>query len=191
MNGSIRNVLGVAAVAALTMSATIAVFQSGQVGADDAEEPVKVEEIARITPEISTPTLEADGATIKLSLDKESYDDGDKPVVTVTVTNNSDKPLKHEISVAMTRTNFSAMSRMGPIPTVVWRHKEAVSVEPGKTETVELKTDTAIEASSEVGFVLGNADEYVNRWMPRRGQRQADIELPDEAVRQNVQARQN
>ena len=116
----LRNVLTVLGTAAVTAAATLALFApwGGDAQAGPAVKPV-----------LAQSQLASQGCTFTLKTDKEAYEAGDAPKVEVTATNPTDKPVTATVSVVVTSTApTSPMSRMLPIPVVLWSHEYAFTV---------------------------------------------------------------
>ena len=156
-----RNALSVIAIAALTMTATLAVITSGGVNAADDEPAKQIAELAKIRPEISQPTLSAENVSFKLTMDKEKYAKGEKPVLSVEVTNNSDEEVTRAVEVLMKTRNLMERSRMPAVAVVVWKKTADVTLKPGETKTIELETDVEVKESESVSFSMKHADTAV------------------------------
>lgn len=154
-----KNTLGMLGVAAITMLAALAFMGPNGVQAEDGEEAKTVKSLAKVTPEISTPKLEEDSCTITLKSDKETYTVGDKPVLTVEVTNDSDKEVVKSVTVSMFARSLISRGRMPSIAVEVWKKTESITIGAGESKTVEISTETAIAENNATSFRMsGNSD---------------------------------
>lgn len=156
-------ILGMLGIAAVTMLATLAFMGPTGVQADDPEDAKTAATLAKVTPEISTPKLEEDNCTISLKADKQSYTVGDKPVLTVEITNNSDKEVVKSVTVSMSARDLESRGRMPSIAVQVWTRKVEVTVPAGETKTVELKTETAIAENNATAFSMSGSSDVVSK----------------------------
>jgi len=150
----VRDVLGVAAVAAVTMAFVLAMLGPGQVGAEDPPEGIK--------PMIAQPKLTVDGCEFTLSTDKPAYKEGETPVLTIEATNPTDKPV--ETTVWVNVSGFSPasfVSRRMPVPQPLWIRDCRVKLAPGETKTVTMPTEIKLTALQNVSFTLANAEQKV------------------------------
>ncbi|MCA8917500.1 MAG: hypothetical protein KDB68_07080 [Planctomycetes bacterium] len=155
-----RNALSMLGIAAVTMVASLAVL--GPIGAD-AEDPVApktAEDLHKITPVISTPSLKEDDCTVLLKADKETYVVGDKPILSIEVTNNSKEAIEKTVTVSMESRSLIEGGRMPAMARVVWTETTTVSLAAGETKTVSFETETAIEDMNATSFLMsGGSDE--------------------------------
>lgn len=156
-----KNTLGMLGIAAFTMVASIALLTPH--AADAAEEEAKTAENLRtIKPYISVPSLEEDGCTITLKTDKESYAAGEKPVLTLEITNNSDKAVTKTIELNMTGREVESRSRMPARAEVLWELSKEVTLAAGEKKTLTLETNVALAENQAVAFNFGK-DEMLER----------------------------
>ena len=150
----VRDVLGVAAVAAVTMAFVLAMLGPGQVGAEDPP--------AGIKPMIAQPKLTVDGCEFTLSTDKPAYQEGQSPVLTVEATNPTDKPVETTVWVNMSGFSPASLgSRRMPAPQPLWNRDCRVKLAPGETKTVTMPTEIKLAALQNVSFTLLNAEQKV------------------------------
>lgn len=158
-----RNALSMLAVAAITMVASLAVISPRGADAEDSEEVKTAESLVKITPEISTPKLDEDGCSITLKADKETYTEGDKPVLTVSVTNNGKEAIEKEVTVSMVSRSLIEGGRMPAMARVVWTETTTVSLAAGESKSVELTSDAAVAALNSTSFRMSGEKEEVSR----------------------------
>jgi len=171
-----KNTLGMLGIAAFTMVASLALLTPH--GADAAEEEVKTAENLRtIKPYISVPTLEEGGCTITLKTDKESYAAGEKPVLTVEITNTTDKAVTKTIDLCMTGRDVESRSRMPARPEMLWELSKEVTLAAGEKQTLTLETNVALAENQAVAFSFGK-DDLIER----------PIRIKDEAAKPVVRS---
>lgn len=156
-----RNALSVVAIAALTMTATLAVVSGGSVGAEDDELPRNVEELKKVTPEIVQPTLSNDDCSFKLTMDKDSYKEGDTPVLSVEITNHTEEEITRSVEVHMKTRDLMERSRMPSVAAIVWKKSTDVTLAAGETRTIDLKPDVKIAPFQSVSFDMKHAEDAV------------------------------
>jgi hypothetical protein len=172
-------------IAAITMVATLAFIGPKGADAEDGEAPKTAEVLKKITPTISMPKLEEDNCVVTLKADKESYAIGDKPVLSIVVTNNGKEAIEKSVVVSMTSRDMFSGGRMPAISRVVWTKTELVSLAAGETKTVELKTDTAIEEMKVTSFSMAGAKDEVVKDANLEKLRKA-VEEIEKAARKNT-----
>ena len=156
-----RNTLSMLAVAAFTMVATLAVLSPVGADAEDGEDAKTAENLAKITPVISVPKLEQDNCTISLKADKESYDVGDKPVLTVVVTNDGAEAIEKKITVSMTSKSMFEGGRMPSVARVVWTETKTVTLAAGESQTLTLTPDKGVQEFQTTSFSMSEGKEEV------------------------------
>ena len=150
----VRDILGVAAVAAVTMAFVLAMLGPVQVGAEDPPKGIK--------PMIAQPKLTVDGCEFTLATDKPAYKQGESPVLTVEATNPTDKPVETTVRVNMSGFSpASFASRRMPTAQSLWLHDCRVVLAPGETKTVTLPTKVELSALMNVSLTLANAEQKV------------------------------
>jgi hypothetical protein len=158
-----RNTLSMLAVAAITMVATLAVLHPHGADAADSKDAKTAQTLAKVAPTISTPTLKEDNCSLKLKADKEKYAVGDKPVLTVTVTNNGKKVIEKSVTVSMLNRSLITRGRMPSVARVVWTKTEKVTVEAGKSVEVKFEADKAIADKVAVSFNMSGSKETLSK----------------------------
>lgn len=152
-----KNTLGMLGIAAITMVASLALLTPH--AAEAAEEDAKTAESLRtIKPYISVPTLEEDGCKITLKTDKEAYAAGEKPVLTVEISNTTDKAVTKTIELSMTGRDVESRSRMPARPEMLWELSKEVTLAAGEKKTLTLETNFALAENQAVAFRLGKDD---------------------------------
>ena len=150
----VRDILGVAAVAAVTMAFVLAMLGPVQVGAEDPPKGIK--------PMIAQPKLTVDGCEFTLATDKPAYKQGESPVLTVEATNPTDKPVETTVRVNMSGFSpASFASRSLPAPQSLWFHDCQVELAAGETKTVTLPTKVELSALMNLSITLAHAEQEV------------------------------
>ena len=175
----VRDILGVAAVAAVTMAFVLAMLGPVQVGAEDPPEGIKAM--------IAQPKLTVDGCEFTLATDKPAYKQGESPVLTVEATNPTDKPVETTVRVNMSGFSpASFASRRMPAPQSLWNRDCSVKLAPGETKTVTMPTEIKLSALMNVSLTLATAEQEVLTGLlsiPPNGQRvQANMNTTVQAV---------
>lgn len=124
----LRNVLLMLGTAVVTAALTLALLApwggSAQAG------PV-------VHPVIAQPQLASQGCRFALKTDKATYEAGQSPAVEVTAVNPTDKPVNASVWVTVTSTSpTSPMSRILPIPVVLWSHEYAFTLAPDERKSL-------------------------------------------------------
>ena len=150
----LKDLLPVLGVAAATMAFTLALLGPGQVVATDPA--------PAITPLIAQPKLTIDGCVFALKVDKESYQPGDKPALTVTVTNPTDAPVETSVALSVSSQSMASMfsRRMVPAaPSDTWTKQCDVTLKPGETKTIEVTVEKALEAGHMITISMLDKDQ--------------------------------
>ena len=143
----------VAAVAVVTAAGVLAVFRPRAVVAEGEAKAAPVER----------PTLKADGVVLTLVTDKQKYEAGEKPRLTLTAVNTGPRPASVNVVLAMLTTEAGPpMRRMMPGPKESWRHECALKLDPSETKTVEVATDKALAAGQAVFINLLVGKTFLN-----------------------------
>ncbi|MBX3460120.1 MAG: hypothetical protein KF696_09210 [Planctomycetes bacterium] len=156
-----KNTLGMLGIAALTMVASLALMTPRFAGAaddDPTDTPKTAENLRKISAHIAMPTLEADGCTMTMKTDKESYTKGEKPILTVTVTNNSDKQVEKTIIVTMNASDLEQRSRLPAAPVQLFKDTRKVTLEAGESKTITIETNVEISDRKANFFQFGDLD---------------------------------
>ena len=157
-----RNTMGMLGIAAITMLATLAFIGPRSASAEDGEDAKTAETLAKVTPEISTPSLKEDNCVITLKADKETYTVGDKPVLTIEVKNEGDKEVVKSVTVSMTARSLEERGRMPSIAVDVWTKTVEITVAAGETKSVTLNADAAIAENNAMAFRMAGETDVVS-----------------------------
>ena len=147
----LRNVLTMLGTAAVTAVLTLALLAPrGSVQAGPAVQPV-----------IAQPQLTSHGCTFSLKTDKTAYEAGEKPVVEVTASNPTDKPVSASVWVTVTATApTSRMSRMLAMPRVLWSHEYAFTLPADGTKSLTADCE-ALPAGQNVAILLSDQQNSI------------------------------
>jgi hypothetical protein len=124
----LRNVLTVLGAATVTAVLTLALLApwSGKAQAGAVVHPV-----------IGQAQLTSQNCTFSLTTDKAAYEAGQAPKIEVKAVNPTNQPVSTSVWVVVTSTTpTSPMSRMLPMPTVVWSHEYAFQLGPDETKSL-------------------------------------------------------
>lgn len=152
-----RNTLATLGIAAVSMFATLALLSPRHADAED-EEVKTAENLRVIKPYIGEPSVEQDGCKLTLKIDKESYAAGEKPVVTLEISNTSGKALTRTFDVSMSGRNVEAMSRMPAMPRLLWEGSREVTLAAGETKTITFETGFALKDNESVAIRIGKEE---------------------------------
>ena len=113
---------------------------------------------------VATPVLEVDGVKLSLALKlkagQAACKPGEKPTVTLRAVNEQSDPITLKVTVAMTTTQpASRGSRMMPMATQAWSKECEVELGSMGSTTIDLSTDTAVQAGHIVAFSIKVGDK--------------------------------
>lgn len=169
-----KNLLSMLGIAAFTMVASLAVLAPVGADAADGEEAKTAETLKKVNAVISMPKLEEDNCVVTLKADKESYTAGEKPVLTIEVKNDGKEAIEKKITVSMSTRDLESRGRMPAMTRVVWTKTTTVSLAAGETKSVNLETETAVDASKATSFSMsGDKEEVVKEARLRRAVEEA------------------
>jgi hypothetical protein len=174
----LQDIMAILGVAAVTMAFTLGFAAPDQVGAVDQEE----NGVTRITPIISQPTLNIAGLDITLTMDKPDYAPGDKPVITLEVTNPTDQRVESNVWIGMTSSSLSSrLSRAPTMPNYLWSKNMPLAFDTGETQQFQFATEKEIVAGYTVSITVSDTDQkeaFANLLNLNAGKRRASNEEP-------------
>jgi hypothetical protein len=145
----LQDVLAVLGIAVVTMAFTLVAFGPGGAGADGPA--------ATITPVIAQPQFTSEGCTFTLKTDKPTYEAGDTPGLEVKASNPTDKTVDATVWINISASApASELSRMMPIPKVLWSHPWQVLLGPGETKTLNIASEVALPAGQNIRMMLSD-----------------------------------
>ncbi|HVS34127.1 MAG TPA: hypothetical protein VMS17_01015 [Gemmataceae bacterium] len=148
----LRNVLTVLGTATITAVLTLALL---------APWAGKAEAGPTVHPTIAQAQLASHNCTFSLTTDKPDYEAGQTPQIEVKAVNPTDQPATVSVWVTVTTTSpASRMSRMLPMPTVVWSHEFAFTLKPDETKSLTA-TCAAMPALGNVAILLSDQNMSV------------------------------
>lgn len=121
-----------------------------------------VDEAAQPSAPAAVPVLSSDGYRLSLTLDRESYEPGQAPVVLFKAVNGGDRTAQVEARVRMkTLDPGSRASRMPPRPTERFSESISLKLAPGETKILRLPTEVKLEAGSTSLFEIESGKAQV------------------------------
>jgi len=148
-----QGVLVVLLTAAATTAFTVMLLAPGSV---DAVVPPTIKAV------IAQPQFESQGGVFTLKVDKAGYDAGDKPIIELTASNPTDRPLDATIGINISASSPSNPdSRMPTIPKVLWSQPQVVSLNPGEVKTLSIASDAKLPAGGNVLFTMTDKQRAV------------------------------
>lgn len=149
-----KDVLAVAAVAAVTMVFTLVAFGPSGVGAGDDVQAVKAE--------ITRPKLASQGCEFTLKTDKPAYQPGETPTFELSAANPTDKPVETAVWINVTASSPRDMlSRMPIMPKPIWIHETKLTLQPGETKTASVTADIILPAGQSIAITMSDRDTTV------------------------------
>jgi hypothetical protein len=121
-----------------------------------------VDEAVAPTAPAAVPVLDADGFRLSLTLDKETYEPGQTPVVSFRAVRTGEEAaeLKARVLVRSLRAELFR-SRMPRLPDDVFDAPVGLRLEPGETKTLELPTKVALKPGTENTFEIVLGDKRI------------------------------
>ena len=137
----------VLATAAVTTVFTVSLLAPSGVNAVDTS--------ARIKPLILQPRFMSQGCGFVLKTDKVDYNAGDMPAIDVTASNPTDKAVTTTVWVNISASApASPLSRMLPVPQLLWSHPCVFSLKPGVSTTLSITSETKLPAGQNVSISI-------------------------------------
>jgi hypothetical protein len=150
----LRNVVTVLGTAAVT--AAVVLTLAGPRGDSAAQAGPAVK------PVIAQPQLTSHGCTFVLKTDKASYESDEAPVIAVTATNPTEKPVNATVWVNITATApASRMSRMLVVARPLWTQDLVFSLKPGETKSMSVTCQARLPAGQDVHIILTDTKNAV------------------------------
>jgi hypothetical protein len=149
-----QNVLGVLGVAAATMAFTLTVFGPWSTGVSSDAKSIK--------PRVVQQKFTSHGCQFSLKTEKPEYRAGESPVVELTATNPTDKPVDTKVWVNLLVSDVpSPLSRVLAIPQPKWWNLWHVNLKPGETKTTKLTSDVKLAAKQDVTITMSDKQRTV------------------------------
>lgn len=164
----LRNTLSLMGIAALTMSATLAVFHADAAYAGEGDNETVETLKAQIKPVVTKPTLEADNCKFTLKMDKEAYGANDKPVLTVSATNNGTEAVTRSVTVTVYGRSLIEGGRMPARQVQLFSKVCEFTLEAGETKSMEVATDKALPAQQAISMGMGTGTAQMEKAVVRR-----------------------
>ncbi len=149
-----QNVLVMLGTAAVTAALTVMLLAPRGVGAGDA--------VPKIKAVIAQPHFTSQGCVFSLKTDKAEYGAGDRPVVEIKTSNPSDRSAVAAVWINISATApMSPLSRMLPIPQMLWSQRCVVSLAPGETRTLSVTSEAKLPAGQNISFTISDKERTV------------------------------
>jgi hypothetical protein len=117
---------------------------------------------ASVKPVIAQPKLESQGCVFELKADKEDYKPGDRPVLEIGAANSSSQTADATVWINVFESAPSSpMSRMIPMPKLLWSHKCTVQLKPGEHKTFGVAVEVDLPEGKEITFTLSDKKQVV------------------------------
>lgn len=168
MSNFLRNALSLAGIAVLTMSATVAVFHTSSVGAAEGDGETVKSLVAQIKPTVAKPTLEAEGCAFTLKMDKSAYVAADKPVLTVSATNNGAEAVTRSVTVTVYGRSLISEGRMPARAMPLFTKVCEFTLAAGETKSMEVATDLALPADQAISMAMSTGEKELEKPVVRR-----------------------
>lgn len=142
-----KDILTVAAVAAVTATLTVAAFWAKPLEAGNEELAAK----------IAQPKLVANGIELTLAAAKgQTCKAGEEPVFELKAVNPGCEPATVSVRISMTADGpANLLSRLPTRPASLWQETQTLALQGGETKTVTLATRTKLPAQSVIAVTLG------------------------------------
>ena len=148
-----KDLLTIATAALGTATLTVAAFWAGPIDAgNDADAPPpKLAKSLLISHGVELALAPAAGRTFKA---------GDQPEFALTALNTTSQPASASVCVTMTATApVNKLSRAIPLPSVLWRQEQIVSLQPNETKVYVLCAKTNLPPMSVISLSLQDLDQ--------------------------------
>jgi hypothetical protein len=152
-----KDLLTIATTALGTASLTVVIFWAGPIeaGNDADAPPPKLAKSLLISHGVELALTPAGGRTFKA---------GDQPEFTLTALNTTSQPASTSLCVTMTAyAPLNKLSRAIPMPSVLWRQEQIVSLQPNETKVYALSANTNLPPMSVISLSLQDVDPKATR----------------------------
>jgi hypothetical protein len=147
-----QNILVMLGTAAVTAALTVMLLAPRGVGAA----------VPKIKAVIAQPHFTSQGCVFALKTDKAEYGAGDCPVVEVKASNPSDKSVEATVWINISASApMSPLSRMLPVPQMLWSQRCVVSLKPGETKTLKVTSEAKLPAGQNISFTISDKERAV------------------------------
>jgi hypothetical protein len=148
-----KDLLTIATTALGTASLTVVTFWAGPIDAgNDADAP---------PPKLPKSLLISHGVELTLApAGDRTFKAGDQPEFTLTALNATSQPASASLCVTMTASApINKLSRAIPVPSVLWRQEQIVSLQPNETKVYTLSAKTNLPPMSLISLSLQDLDQ--------------------------------
>jgi hypothetical protein len=148
-----KDLLTIATAALGTASLTVVTFWAGPIDAgNDADAP---------PPKFVRSLLISHGVELALApAGGRAFKAGDQPEFELTALNTTSRPVSASVSVTMTASApVNKLSRAIPVPSVLWRQEQIVSLHPNETKIYALSAKTNLPPMSVISLSLEDLEQ--------------------------------
>jgi hypothetical protein len=147
-----KDLLQITVVATGTATLAVMTFLAGPLDAGSGTDPNGTT--------IPKPKLTAKGVEFTVApADGCGLEAGDQPEFELKAVNTLDAPANVTVSITMTgSTPVSPLSRLMPLPTLLWEYEFALTLRANETKSVNLATNTELPANNVVSITLTDTD---------------------------------
>jgi hypothetical protein len=148
-----KDLLTIATAALGTASLTVVTFWAGPIDAgNDADAP---------PPRLARSLLISHGVELALApAGGRTFKAGEQPEFTLTAINTTNQPASVSVCVTMTASvPVNKLSRAIPLPSVLWRQEQIVSLQPNQTKVYALFAKTNLPPMSVVSLSLQDLEQ--------------------------------
>ena len=155
-----KDILTITTVALGTATLTVAAFWAHPIeaGGDADAPPSKIAKSQLVTHGVELTLTPADGRAFKA---------GDQPQFELTALNTTQEAASAAVQVTMTSVSPASMvSRVGPMPRVLWKREQIVTLKPNEKKALNLGTSTNLPANSVISVSLGEQNQKAGPFAP-------------------------
>jgi len=146
-----KDILTITSVALGTAALTVLAFWSAPIEAGNENGQA---------PKVAQPKLAANGIEMTLvAAEGKTFLAGDEPAFALTAVNTTAQPATATLLVMMDSTSPSdALSRRGPMPSMMWRKECTIALGPNEKKTVNLASQTKLPPNRLVSVSMQTVD---------------------------------
>ena len=143
-----KDILTITTVALGTATLTVAAFWASPIeaGNDADTPPAKIVKSRLLSHDVEMTLAPAAGREFKA---------GEQPEFELTALNTTNQPASVSVCVTMTASSpADALSRLAPLPTVLWQQEQIVTLQPKETKVFALCASTNLPPNSVISVTL-------------------------------------
>jgi hypothetical protein len=139
-----KNILTILSVALTTAALTVLAFWSVPIEAGN--------EAQNQAPKVAQPKLLTNGIEMTLvAAEGKTFQAGDEPVFQLTAVNTTAEPATAHLRLVMDSISpASAMSRIGPVPAMIWHQDCTIALKPNEKKTMTVASNTKLPVSGAI-----------------------------------------